>query len=99
MPFDGSLIGLFLLRADSLPPDGGPLLARIEGQLYGLGFSDGPRAKQARVQLGGSLFYVCRANLWQVVGELRALGARGVIVDYDAERATFAAAAALPSAA
>src|SRR5262249_24395813 len=94
----GSLIGLFLLRTDGHAPDGGPLLARIEGQLYAMAFSDAPRARQAQEQLGApgaTMFYVCAANLAQVIGELRAAGACGFIVDYDAQRATFAHAAAI----
>ena len=96
-----SVIGLFLLRTEGPPPDGGPVMARIEGQLYALAFSDAQRASGARGGLGiveARPFYVCAANTTDVVRELRAAGARGVIVDYDPHRATFEAALALPRA-
>lgn len=93
-----SVLGLFLLRTDGPPPDGGPVMARIEGQLYALAFSDAQRASGARSGLGieARPFYVCAANTTDVVRELRAAGARGVIVDYDPGRATFDRALALP---
>ncbi len=94
-----SVIGLFLLRTEGPPPDGGPVMARIEGQLYALAFSDAQRATGARSGLGVEArpFYVCAANTTDVVRELRAAGARGVIIDYDPRQATFQTALALPS--
>jgi hypothetical protein len=102
MARNGSMIGLFLLRTEGPSPDGGPVLARIEGELYALAFSDAPHAAVARANLGlegARPFYVCAANSQQVVRELRAAGAAGFIVDYDPERATFTSAGALPFAA
>jgi hypothetical protein len=96
------MLGLFLLRSSGSPPAGGPVLARIEGELYVLVFSDRDRAIAARQTLGvhdAALFYVCDANCSQVLGELRAAGARGFITDYDPSSATFSGAGALPHAA
>ncbi len=97
-----SLIGLFILRHEGAPPEGGPVLARIEGQLYLLAFSDRPRALSARASLGvpsAAPFYVCAANREVLLRELVAAGTRGFIADYDPSSATFAGAGALPFAA
>jgi len=97
----GSLVGLFILRAPGTPPDGGPVMARIEGQLYALVFSDRPRAQAARATFGvneAAVFYVCAANRDEVVRELLAAGACGFIADYDPSSATFSAAGALHAA-
>ena len=98
----GSLLGLFLLRTDGPPPEGGPVLARIEGELYALAFSDAPHAGAARQRLELEVarpFYVCAANADQVVRELRAAGACGFIVDYDPTSSTFSSAGVIPCAA
>jgi hypothetical protein len=97
-----SLLGLFILRHDAAPPDGGPVLARIEGELYLLVFSDRPRALAARDRLGvpsAAPFYVCAANRDELVRELLDAGARGFIADYDPGSATFSGAGAFPNAA
>jgi hypothetical protein len=97
-----SLLGLFVLRTAGAPPDGGAVLARIEGELYLLTFSDRPRALAARDHLrvdGATPFYVCAANRDELVRELAAAGARGFITDYDPASCTFSGAGALPHAA
>ena len=102
MARNGSMLGLFLLRTEGPPPDGGPVLARIEGGLYLLAFSDAQHAAATRSSLGldgARPFYVCAANSEQVLRELRAAGAAGFIVDYDPHNATFASAGAIPHAA
>jgi hypothetical protein len=88
----GSLVGLFILRAAGAPPDGGPLLARIEGELYALVFSDRARADAARRFFGTTAapFYVCDANREEVIRELRAAGAIRFLADYDPSSSTFA---------
>lgn len=90
----GTLVGLFILRAAGAPPDGGPVLARIEGELYALVFSDRARADAARRLLGTSAtpFYVCLANRDGIRRELRAAGAEHYLADYDPTSSTFAAA-------
>ena len=95
------MVGLFLLRTDGPPPDGGLVLARIEGELYALMFSNAQRAAGARGVLGMSEaqpFYICPANTEQVIRELRTAGARGFIVDYDPRSSTFSSAGAIPMA-
>ena len=97
-----SLLGHFILRTDGAAPLGGPVLARIEGELYLLAFSDRPRALAARARLGvpdAAPFYVCLANREELVRELHATGARGFITDYDPGSSTFAAAGSLHHAA
>jgi hypothetical protein len=99
---DSSMVGLFILRTDGPPPAGGPVYARIEGELYVLVFSDSQRASLARRNLGVEAarpFYVCAANRIDVVRELRAAGARGFIIDYDPSSATFSGAGAIPGTA
>lgn len=97
-----SLLGLFILRDGGAAPDGGPVLARIEGELYLLVFSDRPRALAARESLGvpaAAPFYVCAANREELVRELNSLGTRGFIADYDPGSATFSGAGNIPHAA
>jgi hypothetical protein len=92
------MVGLFMLVTDGPPPDGGPLLARVEGQLYALAFSSTQRASVVREALGArgaTLFYVCTANRDQVERELRLAGARGYIVDFDPRSDSYASAGAL----
>jgi hypothetical protein len=95
---DGTLSGLWIVRTNDTPARPGPVLARVQNQLFVLAFTNAPRAQACARALGtdGTPFYVCRANLDGVIGELRASGARGCIVDYDPARATFRAALALP---
>jgi hypothetical protein len=88
-----SLLGLFVLRCD-----GAAVLARIDGALYLMAFSDAGRALSARRTLeldGADLYYVCAANKEQLLRELNTAGARGYIVDYDQTRACFARAGAI----
>lgn len=95
-----SLLGLFMLRTS--PPGGGPVLARIEGALYLLVFSDRPRALAARESLNipdAAPFYVCAANRDEIIRELHSEGTRGFIADYDPGSATFSGAGAIPHAA
>ena len=97
----GTMLGLFMLRIDGEAPVGGPVMARIEGELYALCFSNAQRAASARATLGveAQPFYVCAANRGQVIDELREAGVRGFILDYDSNSATFSSAGALPVAA
>ncbi len=85
-----SVEGLWIVR----DADGAALLARVHQELYLLVFSSVMRASRARELLGaaGRPFLIVARNVRQVVGEARSAGARGFIVDYDAERAVFAAA-------
>jgi hypothetical protein len=95
-----SMVGLFMLRTEGPPPTGGPVYARIEGELYALVFSDSQRAHGARATLGcdgARPFYVCAANSAAVARELRDAGVRGFILDYDPSSATFSSAGAIPS--
>ena len=95
----GSMTGLFILRTDGPAPDGGPVYARIEGELYVLVFSDSQRATLPRHTLGverARPFYVCAANSDDVIRELRNAGVRGFIVDYDPGSLTFSSAGAIP---
>jgi len=88
-------VGLFILRRGGVAPDGGPLLARIEGELYLLVFSDRARADAARAVLGlpeAAPFYVCPANRDELLRELRDAGAARFLTDYDPASSTFAAA-------
>lgn len=97
-----SIVGLFMLVTDGPPPDGGPVMARIEGELYALFFSNAQRAALAQARLGfdgARPFYVCAANTERVARDLRSAGARGFIVDYDPSSATFSSAGAIPHAA
>jgi hypothetical protein len=92
------MLGMFLLRTEGPGPGAGPVFARIEGELYGLAFSDSQRARSIRATLGcddARPFYVCAANSDEVVSELRAAGVRGFIVDYDPNSATFSSAGAI----
>ena len=97
----GTMLGLFMLRTEGEAPAGGPVMARIEGELYALCFSNAQRAIGARANFGvdAQPFYVCAANTQQVLDELREAGARGFILDYDPHSATFSSAGALPVAA
>jgi len=88
-----SLLGLFVLRCDGVA-----VLARIDGALYAMAFSDAGRALSARRTLqleGADLYYVCAANREQLLRELRLAGACGYIVDYDQTRECFARAGAI----
>ena len=92
-----SMLGMFILRA---PPDeggAGPVLARIDGELYAMVFSNAARALGAKASLGVTEalpFYICEANREQVVRELLDAGARGFIVDYDAASSSYVTAGA-----
>jgi hypothetical protein len=93
-----ALTGLFLLRSDSAG-ETGPVMARIDGQLYVMVFTNAARATGARDTLGvgdARPFYICDANRAQLLRELAAVGARGFIVDYDAHNATYSAAGEIP---
>ncbi len=96
MPRGHSPEGLWIVRDSA----GAALLARVHHELYLLAFSSVMRASRARELLGaaGRPFLIVARNLRDVVGEARSAGARGFIVDYDAERAVFAAAHSLPDA-
>jgi len=96
MKHNGTLLGLFIVR--TAPPHGETLLGRVQGELYLLAFSNAPLAMACMSTLGasGAPFYVCSANVESLVREARSSGVRGFIVDYDAERAAFTSAHALP---
>jgi hypothetical protein len=95
MKHNGTLLGRWVVRVGG---DAQTLLARVEDELYLLAFSSAVRADACARALGasGRPFYVCSANLQGLIGEARGAGARGFIVDYDAGRAAFASAHALP---
>src|SRR5581483_9899068 len=95
---DGTLNGLWIVRTNDTPEVQATVLARVQNQLFALAFTDAPRALACARALGtsGAPFYVCRANIDGVLSELRSSGAFGFIVDYDASRATFRTAHALP---
>jgi hypothetical protein len=88
------MLGLWIVRDLA----GDALLARVHGELYVLAFSSAVRASRARELFGvdGSPFLTVAANLRGVVTASQAAGARGVIVDYDHERAVFSSAHQLP---
>ena len=98
MRHDGTLNGLWIVRTGDAPA-ATPLLARVQEELFVLAFTNALKAGRCSNDLGadGKPFYVCTANVAGVVSELRAAGARGFIVDYDAGRASFASAHALPT--
>jgi hypothetical protein len=92
-----ALTGLFLLRSEG--SETGPVMARIDGQLYVMVFTNAARATGARDKLGvgdARPFYICDANREQLLRELAAAGAHGFIVDYDAHNATYSAAGEIP---
>lgn len=91
------MLGLFIVRTAN--PHAETLLGRVDGELYLLAFSNAPLALACMSTLGasGAPFYVCSANVESLVREARSSGVRGFIVDYDAERAAFASAHALPT--
>ena len=95
---DGTLNGLWIVRTSDTPQVHSTMLARVQNQLFALAFTNALRALACARALGtaGAPFYVCRANIDGVLGELRRSGAYGFIVDYDAARATFRTAHALP---
>lgn len=98
MIYDGTLNGLWIVRNGDTPPGAEPLLARVKDELFALAFTNANKAGRCSSELGalGRPFYVCSANIGSVVSELRAAGARGFIVDYDAGRASFTSAHPLP---
>lgn len=97
---DGTLNGLWIVRNNDTAEAQSTVLARVQNQLFALPFTDAPRALACARALGadGAPFYVCRANIDGILRELRSSGAYGFIVDYDANRATFRTAHALPRA-
>jgi hypothetical protein len=94
---NGSLLGLWIVHTTGTST----LLASVQAELYVLAFSSATRATSCLRALGstGQPFYVCQANVEAVLRDARDSGARGFIVDYDADRAHFAAAHPLPAAA
>jgi hypothetical protein len=96
MVHNESMLGLWIVR----DPAAQTLLAKVEDELYVLAFTSAPRATRARTafQAEGSPFLIVAANARDVVAEARNAGARGFIVDYDADRLTFSSAHALPAA-
>jgi hypothetical protein len=97
MRSDGRLTGLWIVRSGTSVAS--PLLARVQDELYVLAFTNAPRAARCSTDLGaaGQPFYVCRANLDEVVRELHLAGVRGFIVDYDPGLTSFVSAHALPA--
>jgi hypothetical protein len=95
---DGTLYGLWIVRTNGTPGEQGAMLASVQNQLFVLAFTNAPRAQACARALGdgGMPFYVCRANIDGVMRDVRASGASGFIVDYDAAHATFRTAHALP---
>lgn len=99
MRHDGTLKGLWIVRTDDTPPSPGTLMGRVQEELYVLAFTNAPKASACVSALGatGRPFYVCAANIEQVVGQVRGEGARGFILDYDAAGAKFVSAHSLPA--
>lgn len=95
MAHNGSMLGLWIVRDSA----GQTLLAKVHDEVYVLAFGSAPKATRARDSLGasGSPFLIVAANVRDIVDEARAADARGFIVDYDAELATFASAHPLPT--
>jgi hypothetical protein len=95
MAHNGSMLGLWIVRERR----GQTLLAKVHDEVYVLAFGSAVKATRAREALGtdGSPFLIVAANVRDIVDELRAAGARGFIVDYDAEHASFTSAHPLPS--
>ena len=92
------MLGMFMLRTAAGVDDAGPVMARIDGELYVMMFSNAARANGARASLGmdhASPFYICEANRADVIRELQVAGARGFIVDYDTQSASYTTAGAL----
>jgi hypothetical protein len=89
-----TLAGLWIVRIHDAAPADTLLLASVQHEVYGLAFSSAPKAVACRDALGasGNPFYVCQANLSWVVQQLQQSGARGFIVDYDAQAIRFASA-------
>ena len=98
MRHDGSLNGLWIVRTGDTPRASTPLLARVQDEVFVLAFTNAPKAASCCEALStvGRPFYVCTANIAGVEEELRAVGARGFIVDYDAGRTSFTSAHSLP---
>ena len=96
MVHNDSMLGLWIVRDTAAQT----LLAKVEDELYVLAFTSAPRAIRTRaaLQAEGSPFLIVAANARDVIGEARTSGARGFIVDYDADRAAFASAHPLPTA-
>jgi hypothetical protein len=96
MAHNGSMLGLWIVRDRA----GQTLLAKVHDEVYVLAFGSAVKATRARETLGadGAPFLIVAANVRDIVDEARSAGARGFIVDYDAERATFTSAHPLPTA-
>jgi hypothetical protein len=96
MVHNESMLGLWIVRDASAQA----LLAKVEDELYVLAFTSAPRATRVRSVFGaeGSPFLIVAANARDVIAEARNAGARGFIVDYDADRASFSSAHPLPAA-
>ncbi len=94
---NGSMLGLWIIRTSE--PRAETLLGKVQSDLYLFAFTSAVRAHACMSQLGaaGAPFYVCGANVEAIVRDARASGVRGFIVDYDAARACFVSAHALPS--
>lgn len=97
MAHNGSMLGLWIVRDRA----GQTLLAKVHDEVYVLAFGSAVKATRAREVLGaeGSAFLIVAANVRDIVDEARSAGARGFIVDYDADLATFASAHSLPNTA
>jgi len=95
MAYNGSMLGLWIVRDRA----GQTFLARVQGEVYVLAFHAAAKASRAGASLGadGSPFLIVAANVRAIVDEAKAAGACGFIVDYDPERAAFAAAHPLPT--
>ena len=97
MAHDGSMLGLWIVRDRA----GQTLLAKVQNEVYVLAFRSAVKATRTRDSLGaeGAPFLIVAANARAVIDEARLAGARGFIVDYDAELSMFASAHLLPAAA
>ncbi len=95
MAHNGSMLGLWIVRDYA----GQALLAKVHDEVYVLAFGSAVRANRARDAFGaeGAPFLIVAANVRDVVDRARADGARGFIVDYDADLARFTSAHPLPS--
>jgi hypothetical protein len=82
------LLGLWIVQSPDEAAEGSfiPLVGRSDEDLFVLAYRDLPRARATagKLEVGGARFQlVCDANVAGFEDTLRALGVRGVVVDWD----------------
>jgi hypothetical protein len=82
------LLGLWIVQSPDETMEGGwlPLVGRSDEDLFVLAYRDLPRARTSagKLELGERRFQlVCDANLGQMERQLRSLGVKGVVLDWD----------------